>query len=231
MNIHAQESERHDESFEGRNAAVNIPAQESGSFALDTGERRAPGIGTFLARFWLPTLSFLGLVPLTLLHSSQGAVVQLSRLLSGIGNDLFIGISVVLLWLWGRRSPDKRALWWWLDIILCSTLAVQVLKVTTGLPRPSGSPSGFPSGHTTFAFALAWLVLVMRPWWAPLWFIVAVAVGWSRVEMSAHYPYQVVVGAILGLALGCWVSRQRGGVLVPRCAAWKRRALTAKARF
>lgn len=230
MNIQAQKADLGDESFDGRNACVNIPLPERRRVALDVGKPRSSRIGSLLAAFWLPWFSFLLLVPLTLLHSGQSAALQLGRFLSGIGNDVFIGISVLLLVVWGHRSLGKSALWWWLDIILCTTLCVHVLKVTTALPRPSGSPSGFPSGHCAFAFALAWLVLVMRPRLAPLWFAIAIAIGWSRAEVGAHHPYQVVAGATLGLGLGCWVSRQRGGVLVPRCFVWKRTALTVKVR-
>lgn len=228
MNIQVQEGSVGDENFDGRNAGGNIPTSERGPSALD-GSEHCSQVGSLSAAFWLPCLSFLGLVPLTMLHSSQSAVLQLGRFLSGAGNDVFIGISVLLLAVWGRRSLEKRALWWWLDIILCTTLCVHVLKVTTALPRPSGSPSGFPSGHCALAFALSWLVLVMRPRLAPLWFALAVAIGWSRVEVGAHYPYQAVAGTALGLGLGCWVSRQRGGVLVPRYLSWKRRILPVKA--
>jgi len=84
---------------------------------------------------------------------------------------------------------------------------VEVLKRATGLPRPDGDPTGFPSGHTTFSFAIAWLLTQTNPKLAPLWYAVAVAIGWSRVEGDAHFPYQVLCGAVLGTLLAWGISR------------------------
>jgi len=63
------------------------------------------------------------------------------------------------------------------------------------------SPS-FPSGHTSFAFTTAtdlsiqyrkWYVVVPAYFWAG-------AVGYSRIHMGAHYPSDVVAGALVGAA-------------------------------
>ncbi len=159
-------------------------------------------------------LSLIG--PMSLLYTPDKGVERVGQLFSGIGNSTFIGVSLVFLLWWGWRHPERRAQWWWLDIILCNTLLVQALKVFTQLTRPSGSPSGFPSGHTSFAFALSWLVLQARPRLAPFWFAFALGIGWSRVEVQAHYPYQVFMGAVMGLLVAHTVARQEGGVLVPR---------------
>jgi len=185
-------------------------------------------IHLWLLSYWLPIASVLLLSPLVEEVSSQQNVLQIGRFFSGVGYDLYILISLLVLHGWARQWPRRKALWWSLDIILCTTLCVHLLKVTTHLPRPSGSPSGFPSGHTTFAFALAGLMLETRPRLAPLWFAFAIAVGWSRVEVHAHYPYQVLVGSVLGFLLSRWIICQSGGVLVPRCFGWKRRIVPAE---
>jgi membrane-associated phospholipid phosphatase len=108
--------------------------------------------------------------------------------------------------------------WWALDLVLGNTLISQIMKATIHLPRPTGRPHGFPSGHTMFAVALAVLLYRRYPRWAPLWFALAAAIGWSRVDINAHYPYQVFFGAIFGLALGFFVTRQPRGVFFHRFA-------------
>lgn len=119
----------------------------------------------------------------------------------------FIGVAAILL-LWRGASGQKRLLWWPLLVGALTPLCVESLKRTTRLPRPDGDPTGFPSGHTTFVFALAWLLTRAYPRLAPLWFAAAVSVGWSRVEGHAHFPYQVLCGAFLGTVIGWAVSHK-----------------------
>ena len=123
-----------------------------------------------------------------------------------------IGLAAVLLLWRGARGDkaqgEKRFLWWPLLVGLLTPLCVEGLKRATRLPRPDGDPSGFPSGHTTFAFALAWLLARAYPRGTPVWFAVAVAIGWSRVEGHAHFPYQVLCGALLGTVIGWAISHK-----------------------
>ena len=119
----------------------------------------------------------------------------------------FIGLAAVLFIWRALREGPKTLLWWPPAVALGCGLCVEVLKRATLLPRPDGDPTGFPSGHTTFSFALAWLLTQTNPKLAPLWYAVAVAIGWSRVEGDAHFPYQVLCGAVLGTLVGWCISR------------------------
>ncbi|MBS1590359.1 MAG: phosphatase PAP2 family protein, partial [Bacteroidetes bacterium] len=70
------------------------------------------------------------------------------------------------------------------------------------------SPS-FPSGHASIAFTTATnLSLQYRRWYvivpAYAW---AAAVGYSRIHLGAHYPSDVLCGALVG-AGSAWVSFQ-----------------------
>ena len=119
----------------------------------------------------------------------------------------FLGLALVLL-VWRGVHGLKRLLWWPPLVAVLTPLCVEGLKRATRLPRPDGDPSGFPSGHTTFAFALAWLLMQSYPRLAPLWFAVAIAIGWSRVEGHAHFPYQVLCGAFFGTIIGWGISHK-----------------------
>lgn len=119
----------------------------------------------------------------------------------------FMGLAAVLLLWHGYRSGQKRYFWWPVAVSLLSALSVEGLKRATGLPRPDGERTGFPSGHTTFVFALAWLLTQVYPRLAPLWYGMAISIGWARVEGHAHFPYQVLCGAMLGTIIGWCISQ------------------------
>lgn len=62
------------------------------------------------------------------------------------------------------------------------------------------SSASFPSGHTSFAFTAAVTLSLLHPRWyvvlpAALW---ASAVGYSRLYIGAHYPSDVLAGAVIG---------------------------------
>jgi undecaprenyl-diphosphatase len=60
----------------------------------------------------------------------------------------------------------------------------------------------FPSGHTMVAFSAVTVLVLQFPLLAPALGLLAVAIGASRVVLGLHYVSDVVVGALLGTALG-----------------------------
>jgi membrane-associated phospholipid phosphatase len=85
----------------------------------------------------------------------------------------------------GRRRPDPAA------------QSVPVARLAR-MPR---APS-FPSGHTASAFAFATGVGNVLPREALGLYALASLVGYSRVHTGVHFPADVVVGSVLGSALG-----------------------------
>lgn len=59
----------------------------------------------------------------------------------------------------------------------------------------------FPSGHSAAAFAGAWLLARHYPRLTPLWYTVAALTGFSRVYLGAHYPGDVLSGAVAGTVI------------------------------
>jgi membrane-associated phospholipid phosphatase len=78
--------------------------------------------------------------------------------------------------------------------------------------------ASLPSGHGTTAFAAAFALGALFPRLrAPLW-LLAILIGISRVAVSAHYPSDIVAGAVIGvfgaLVVRNWFAARRLGFLV-----------------
>jgi membrane-associated phospholipid phosphatase len=77
----------------------------------------------------------------------------------------------------------------------------------TATVRDEAGGFGFPSGHTTLAFALAAAlhpILPPKVRWIP--WALATAVGVARMYVGVHWPMDVVGGAALGIAIGSAAS-------------------------
>lgn len=85
-------------------------------------------------------------------------------------------------------------------------LAKRPRPVLEGLPPLGGAPSSlsFPSAHSTSSFAVA-TAMTRIDRRAAVAFIPAVAVAAGRPYLGMHYPSDVAVGVLLGLALGATV--------------------------
>lgn len=122
-----------------------------------------------------------------------------------------LGISIVLpLALLASRNEFAKEIGIHMSIvILVSQLAVQIIKRLVNRKRPYNMvesiliikpPScqySFPSGHTASAFAIAFPAAYSLPFIAPLFFVLAFAVGISRIYLGFHYPTDTLVGFLI----------------------------------
>lgn len=75
---------------------------------------------------------------------------------------------------------------------------------------PVPNDYSFPSGHTLASFGSAVCIFLFnRKWGAPA-LMLAVLISFSRLYLFAHFPTDVLAGAVLGTAIACCVVRIAG---------------------
>jgi undecaprenyl-diphosphatase len=140
---------------------------------------------------------------------------------------LLIAVFVPILFRCGRQVWPRIAVA--VLAVALSDLGATFLKDLLQRTRPchviadvhllTGCTGSFamPSGHASNMFALAGVVWIARTRWR--WAVAALAVGvaYSRVYLGAHYPGDVIVGAVWGGAVGWALMRGAISLLPPRC--------------
>jgi membrane-associated phospholipid phosphatase len=138
------------------------------------------------------------------------ATERAAKLLGKAGNNgaVWVAIGVVLAIVDGSHREA------WLICAALGPVAIglnYVVKLIVKRPRPvleglpplGGAPSSlsFPSAHATSSFAVATAMTRVEPLGA-LAFVLAFALALGRPYLGMHYPSDVLVGAVLGVALG-----------------------------
>lgn len=112
--------------------------------------------------------------------------------------------------------------------LIASGIVTTTVKYGVGRYRPSATDAtwyaqpfsgnvSFPSGHTTQAFAVAAVISghYRQPWVRVTSFFVAGCVGLARIHLDQHYASDVLLGALIGTAIGGTVvmlnEGRRGG--------------------
>jgi undecaprenyl-diphosphatase len=67
-------------------------------------------------------------------------------------------------------------------------------------PLISESGWSFPSGHAMWFFALALTIWYFNRKWGWWYFVLAALMGVARIYAGVHWPYDILGGAILGMA-------------------------------
>lgn len=143
-------------------------------------------------------------------HGHTPGLETAAKALGKAGNNaqVWVVIGVVLAILdWERHEA-------WLICAVLGPIAIVLnygIKLAVKRPRPvleglpplGGAPSSlsFPSAHALSSFAVATAMVRVDPAMAGA-LLVAFAISICRPYLGMHYPSDVLVGALLGVALG-----------------------------
>jgi len=145
-------------------------------------------------------------------HKQNWLLDQIMKTVTHLGGAAFTVTFTIVLITFGQSLMNfgVKAL----IALTGSHVLVQILKFLVNRPRPflvlpravlASKPLkdySFPSGHTAAAFSIATVSAMTYFSYSPLFLLLALIVGVSRVYLGLHYPSDVLVGSVLGAAGG-----------------------------
>jgi len=131
---------------------------------------------------------------------------------SATAGIIWLVLGALIMWS-GRRADGASMM---LSVVLALCICDLVLKPIVDRDRPFDeldldvlmsipTTSSFPSGHTASAFAGAVSLLMIDRRWGMAALAYAALVALSRVYVCAHWPTDVMAGAVLGAAMAAIV--------------------------
>ena len=143
----------------------------------------------------------------------QPVLQQACRQLSRTADGPLYAILPLLYWAFDADAG------WPLVLLVATAFAIErplyyLLKKSFRRRRPPAAIPGFtsvitasdefsfPSGHTCGAFLFTSLLCLYGSWWFVPLYVWASMVGLSRVVLGVHFPGDVIVGALIGVAIG-----------------------------
>ena len=144
-------------------------------------------------------------------HVRCGFLTVIMKLFTYMANYGILWIALCLTLLINKKTRKLG--------IICSVALVLnymtcnvIIKSIVGRTRPFEAieeltlDTSFPSGHTSSAFTLACAITCylsrQRKWVGAILIFVASMIGISRMYLGVHYPTDVLVGMLLGIATG-----------------------------
>jgi membrane-associated phospholipid phosphatase len=148
---------------------------------------------------------------------TEDVIRIVNRLGGGMNPVLIVGFFLIAGIAYAERRWVTYAVAMAIAGLIAGTLA-QIVKFAVGRARPElwlgpahyapGSSTSFPSGHTVGAFALAGVLMFASPnkGLRVIAFVLAAAVGLSRVLAFRHWLSDVTASAVIGLVVAWMIA-------------------------
>jgi membrane-associated phospholipid phosphatase len=159
-------------------------------------------------------------IPLTrYCQTLNRSIIDIFEIITALGITKWYLIASAVLYLffgfiYKNKLQSMRALFVLCSLSLCG-IVLHLIKWIAGRHRPIDlfnhgyfgfnyfgigyELTSFPSGHAQTAFTLATALTILFPRWGIPAFLVAGAVGISRIVLTSHYLSDVIAGAGIGI--------------------------------
>jgi membrane-associated phospholipid phosphatase len=152
-------------------------------------------------------------------HTLNHSIIDIFEIITALGITKWYLIAGTVLYLffgliYKKKLQSMRSLFVLFSLSLCG-IVLHLIKWIAGRHRPIDlfnhgyfgfnyfgigyELTSFPSGHAQTAFTLATALTILFPRWGIPAFIVAGAVGISRIILTSHYLSDVIAGAGVGI--------------------------------
>lgn len=118
-----------------------------------------------------------------------------------------LALGWLALFIFGGKKGRLTCILLIVVVLFCDNLVSYVIKPFFGRVRPNvslglaSSPSpSFPSNHAANSFAIAFVLSWYYIRLTPMWFLWACLVGFSRIYVGVHYPFDIIGGLVVGIA-------------------------------
>lgn len=123
---------------------------------------------------------------------------------------LSVIFGIIIAWKGGKK--EKKAAVLMIIGLILAPLVIILIRLFIQEPRPflayqlhplinpPQDPS-FPSGHATRMAIIAFSFMLARSRWTPLFLILMLIIGFTRVYVGVHYPIDVLGGFVTGFLI------------------------------
>ena len=120
-----------------------------------------------------------------------------------------LGVVAIIFYVYQyiKFKKDRGTALWVPVAFILLFICVRIVKLFVERIRPNGELFSFPSGHTTIAFFIAFVLPVDKKW-KPLLFVWAGLVGFSRLWLEHHWLSDVIVGVGIGIIAG-YITKEK----------------------
>lgn len=159
------------------------------------------------------------------INGLSGHSPAIDNIISAIANDYFAIVfgCMIMMALWtGTRDPDKRRHIQKGVMVASSSLGtcqgmVEIINSLWQRPRPfhdldvnllfyPPTDPSFPSNAATVLFGMAWGIFLYNRKAGSVLLALAVLMGFSRVYVGVHYPFDIIGGMAVGLLVALFFT-------------------------
>jgi undecaprenyl-diphosphatase len=140
--------------------------------------------------------------------------------ISSLGNMGFVWIILTLVFVvLGDKKGKQVGILAFFAFMLAHLLTNRVIKLAVCRPRPflvmehvrlliePPDSFSFPSGHASLGTTWAVTNYKLKGYYRNIVLILALAIGFSRIYVGVHYPFDVLAGYLMGLVCSTVVIR------------------------